>query len=91
MLGLKRRLTKILLLCMMYLIWTYQPSHSDDERKEKKANLKKFVETVHANEMRIVMWKRGLKTFQDWMRDPPTARVSLEISVAKYFDLSSCN
>jgi hypothetical protein len=39
--------------------------------------------------MSIVMWKRGLKTFQDWMRDPP-ARVSLENSITKYFDLSSC-
>ena len=91
MLGLKRRLSKILLLCMMYLLWTYKASHSDNESQEKKANLKKFVETVHAIEMRIVIVKRALKTFQDWMRNPPPARVSYENSVTKYFDLSSCD
>ena len=74
----------------MYLLWTYQSSHSDNKSK-KKANLKKFVVTVHANEMRIVMGKRGLKTFQDWMKDPPPARASLDNSVTNYFDLSSCD
>ena len=75
---------------MMYLLWTYQSSHSDNKNQQKTVNHKEFAETVHANEMRIVMWKRALKPFQDWMRDPPPGRLILDNSVTKYFDLSSC-
>ena len=88
MIGQKRRLVKIVLLFLIYLFWTYLP-HSADDKTESEKELNKPREIVHANEMRIVMWKTGLQTFQDWMSHPPVARVTN--SNSRYFDLSSCD
>ena len=79
---------KIVLLCLMYLLGTYLSNYGDEDA-ENEIEFVKPREIVHANEMRIVMWKRGLKTYQDWMSHPPVAR--LTNSDSRYFDLSSCD
>ena len=89
MIGLKKRLLKITLICLVYLIWTYL-SDSVNETEDIEIG-KRTVETVHANEMRMAMWIRGLKTHQHWMMFPPQIMNKPWKKRSSYFDMSSCS
>ena len=88
MFGSRKISSKLAWLCLTYIVYKYCTISEDDK---KKVNV---VETVHPNEMRLMMWKMGLNTFQNWMKVPPSSRLktrSVEFENSQYFDMKTCN